>query len=80
MKSRGVDFKFGGGKLELHANTAQVGESEASMIVAYDGPGITITLDPRFMVNFLKVLPLDRTIIFRSDERQRPRGVEHDDG
>lgn len=79
-ESRGVDFKFGGGKLELHANTAQVGESEASMIVAYDGPGITITLDPRFMIDFLKVLPADRTIIFEAMDGSGPAVLSTDDG
>ena len=79
-ESRGVDFQFGGGKLELRATTAQVGESEATLIVSYDGPGLTITLDPKFVIDFLKVLPAESMLIFEAMDGTGPAVLSTDDG
>jgi DNA polymerase III subunit beta len=53
---RGVNFTFGGGKVVLVAHGAEFGDSLVELPVAYDGPDIGITLDPRFLGEFLKVL------------------------
>lgn len=53
---RGVDFTFGGGKIILVARGAEFGESHVEMPIAYDGAEVGITLDPRFICDFLKVL------------------------
>ena len=53
---RGVDFTFGGGKIVLAGNGAELGESHVELPIAYDGPDVGITLDPRFLGDFLKVL------------------------
>ncbi|MGC4006411.1 MAG: DNA polymerase III subunit beta [Pirellulales bacterium] len=79
-ESRGVDFHFGDGKLRLNANTAQVGESESSLIIAYDGSELGITLDPRFLVDFLKVLPGESTITFEAVDGTGPAVLTTDDG
>lgn len=55
-ESRGVDFKFGEGSLVLSGHAAEVGESRIEMPIGYDGAEIAITLDPRFLLDFLKVL------------------------
>ena len=54
--SRGVDFVFGAGKLKLNSQAAEIGQSRIEMPIAYDGPEITITFDPRYVADFLKVL------------------------
>ena len=51
---RGVDFTFGGGKVVLAAHGAEFGESHVELPIAYDGPEIVITLDPRYLNDFLR--------------------------
>ncbi len=63
-ESRGVDFTFGDGSLVLSNTTAEVGESRIEMPVPYDGEPMTITLDHRYVADFLKVLQPDKTFTF----------------
>jgi DNA polymerase-3 subunit beta len=58
---RGVDFTFGGGKIILAGHGAELGESHVELPIAYDGSDIGITLDPRFLSEFLKVLDAQQT-------------------
>ena len=58
---RGVDFTFGGGKIILAGHGAELGESHVELPIAYDGADIGITLDPRFLSDFLKVLDAEQT-------------------
>jgi DNA polymerase-3 subunit beta len=60
-ESRGVDFTFGNGSLVLSNATADVGQSRVEMPISYTGPELTISLDHRFVEDFLKVLPPDKT-------------------
>ena len=55
-ESRGVDFTFGEGKVVLAGRAPEVGQSRVELPVAYDGPAVSITLDPRYFNDFLKVL------------------------
>ncbi len=63
-ESRGIDFTFGNGSLVLSSSTAEVGESRVEMPVAYEEEELTIALDHRFVADFLKVLPLEKTFTF----------------
>jgi DNA polymerase III subunit beta len=58
---RGVDFVFGGGKIVLTAHGAELGESHVELPIAYDGDEVGITLDPRYLSDFLKVLAPEQT-------------------
>jgi DNA polymerase-3 subunit beta len=58
---RGVDFTFGGGKIVFDCHGAEMGESHIELPIAYDGADIGITLDPRFLNDFLKVLNPEQT-------------------
>lgn len=60
-ESRGVDFTFGEGSLVLAGKTQDVGQSRIELPIAYDGESITITLDPKFVSDFLKVLDGEST-------------------
>lgn len=60
-ESRGVNFTFGDGTLTLAGKTADVGQSHVEMPIGYSGESITITLDPRFVSDFLKVLDSEKT-------------------
>ena len=55
-ESRGIDFTFGEGKLVLAGATADVGQSRVELPIPYDGSPIAVSLDHRFVADFLKVL------------------------
>jgi len=55
-ESRGIDFSFGDGSLVLAGSTADVGSARVEFPVAYDGSPVTVTLDHRFVGDFLRVL------------------------
>ncbi|MBN2475971.1 MAG: DNA polymerase III subunit beta [Pirellulales bacterium] len=58
---RGVDFTFGEGKVVLAGHGAEMGESHVEMPIAYDGEPVAITLDPRYVADFLRVLDPEQT-------------------
>ena len=60
-ESRGVDFHFANGTVVLSGMTAEVGESRVELPVAYQGDPLTISLDHRFVEDFLRVLSSDTT-------------------
>ena len=55
-ESRGIDFAFGEGNLVLSGSTAEVGQTRVEFPILYEGPPITLSLDHRFVADFLKVL------------------------
>lgn len=55
-ESRGVDFSFDKGTLKLNSKATDIGQSTIEMPIAYDGPAMTITFDPRYVADFLKVM------------------------
>lgn len=55
-ESRGVDFNFSAGLLTLNSKAAEVGQSKIEVPIGYDGEPLTITFDPRYVADFLKVL------------------------
>ena len=58
-ESRGIDFTFGKGSLVLSGHTAEVGQSRVELPIGYEGDEIVLSLDHRFVADFLKVLPSD---------------------
>lgn len=58
-ESRGLDFTFANGSLVLSGQTADVGESRVELPIPYDGDEIVLSLDHRFISDFLKVLGND---------------------
>jgi DNA polymerase-3 subunit beta len=61
-ESRGVDFTFADGRLTMVARAADTGQSKVELPISYAGREISITLDPRFLVDFLRVLDPDKSI------------------
>ena len=55
-ESRGVDFEFANGTLTLKSIAADVGESKIEVPISYDAEPLTITFDPRYVADFLKIL------------------------
>ncbi len=79
-ESRGIDFTFGGGSLVLAGKAAEVGQSRIELPTGYDGPEITITLDPRFVIDFLKVLDAEKTFTLELKDGESAAVCSTDDG
>jgi DNA polymerase-3 subunit beta len=60
-ESRGIDFTFKDGSLVLSNSTAEIGQSRIEMPVPFDQGELTITLDHRYVADFLKVLQPEKT-------------------
>jgi DNA polymerase-3 subunit beta len=77
---RGVDFSFGEGKAVLSCHGAELGEAHVELPIAYDGPVKPITLDPRFVSDFLKVLNPDQTFTLELQDSESAAVCITDDG
>jgi DNA polymerase-3 subunit beta len=79
-ESRGIDFTFGEGSLVLSGQTAEVGQSRVELPIAYDGAPLAITLDPRFVIDFLKVLEPERSFTLDLQDGDAAAVFTTDDG
>lgn len=68
-ESRGVDFTFAPGTLRLSSKATDIGQSKIELPISYDGPELTITFDPRYIADFLRVLESAGTAQFRIIDR-----------
>ena len=73
---RGVEFSFGEGKVVLAGHGAELGESLVELPIAYDGPPLPIRLDPRFLIDFLRVLDPDRTFVMELKDAKNAAVME----
>jgi len=55
-ESRGVEFTFSEGNLTLNSRAADIGQSKVELPISFTGDELTITFDPRFIAEFLRVL------------------------
>jgi DNA polymerase-3 subunit beta len=78
-ESRGIDFLFNEGTLVLSSSTAEVGQTRIEMPVPYDGEELTITLDHRFVGDFLKVLGPDKSFILDLENGEAAAYCETED-
>ena len=61
-ESRGVDFRFAAGLLTLTSAAAEVGQSKIELPIALDQGDLSIVFDPRYVSDFLKVLPPEQAL------------------
>ena len=78
-ESRGIDFTFNNGTLVLSNSTAEVGQSRIEMPVPFDSDELTITLDHRYVADFLKVLQPDKTFTFDVENGEQAAYCQTDD-
>ncbi len=78
--SRGIGFTFGDGTLVLSGETAEVGQSRVEFPVPYDGPTIALSLDHRFVADFLKVLDPEKVITVEIENADSAALLTTDDG
>src|SRR5207302_8494599 len=67
-KSNSVKLKFGKNKLEITANSPEVGEAKDTMAVNYKGPEMAIAFNPKYMIDPLNALANDEVFIELIDE------------
>ncbi len=79
-ESRGIDFTFADGTLKLEASTAEIGESQIELPIAYDGEPITLTMDHRYLADFCKVLDNEMNFIMEIESSGSPALLTTDDG
>jgi DNA polymerase-3 subunit beta len=72
QESRGIDLTFGNGTLVLSASTSEKGESRVEVPIAYSGPETVVTLDHRYVSDFLRVLDLEHTIKIEFESAESP--------
>ncbi len=79
-ESRGVEFRFDDDSLVLEGETAEVGESRVEIPIDYAGDAITLSLDHRFVVDFLKVLASEANVAVGVKDNEQPADFRTDDG
>ncbi len=61
-ESRGVDFLFRDNTLRLNSRAQDVGESHVELPIEFNSDEIRITFDPRYVSDFLKILPPESVV------------------
>lgn len=79
-ESRGIDFAFGDGTLVLSGATAEVGQARVEFPIVYEGPQVVLSLDHRFVADFLKVLDPEKLITFEIEDTDSAALLSTDDG
>jgi DNA polymerase-3 subunit beta len=79
-QSKGVDFSFEPGQLVLSGRSAESGESRIELPIDHAGEAVRIKLDPRFMIDFLRVLDGGTTVSIEITDSQSACVCRTDDG
>jgi DNA polymerase-3 subunit beta len=67
-KSNSVKLAFGKNKLEITANSPEVGEAKETLTINYQGKEMAIAFNPRYLIDPLSVLANDEVFIELIDE------------
>lgn len=79
-ESRGVNFRFADGTLTLTSRTANLGQSRVELPIAFESEPIVISLDPRYVADFLKVLDPEKTFAMELRDSESAAVCRTDDG
>lgn len=79
-ESRGVDFTFENGVLRLTSVAADIGQSKIEIPISYDGSLITITFDPRYIADFLRILDASTSVKLQLTDGESAAVLRTDDG
>lgn len=71
-ESRGVDFAFSDGSLLLTAESQDMGQSKVSIPVPWSGDAVTVTLDARYALDALRLLPGDTLVEWKINDADSP--------
>lgn len=79
-ETRGVDFTFSADKVTLSGQSADVGSSEVEAALAYQGPPMTVTFDPRYLVDALRALAPEAPLVLAMNTPKHPAELTGDEG
>lgn len=72
-ESKRVEMKFEPGKVSMHAHGAETGSSEVELpLEEYDGPEVEIAFDPQYLVEFLRALESEPTVVLEMSDGTKP--------
>jgi DNA polymerase-3 subunit beta len=61
-ESRGVDIEFADGGIQFRSQSADVGQSKIELAAEWSHAPLTITLDPKYFGEFLKLIEPDELV------------------
>jgi len=67
-KSNSVKLSFGKNRLEITANSPEVGEAKETLAINYKGPDMAIAFNPKYMIDPLNALANDEVFLELIDE------------
>lgn len=67
-KSNSVKLNFGKNRLEITANSPEVGEAKETLAINYKGPEMAIAFNPKYMIDPLNALTNDEVFLELIDE------------
>src|SRR6266853_34342 len=67
-KSNSVKLSFAKNKLEITANSPEVGEAKENLAVTYKGPDMAIAFNPKYVIDPLNALTDDEVFLELIDE------------
>ena len=79
-ETRGLDFAFADGKLVMSVATADIGTARVELPIPYSERPVTVTLDNRFVADFLKVLDPERMFTLEIENEEAAALFSTDDG
>jgi DNA polymerase-3 subunit beta len=79
-ESQGVDFMFSDGLLTLQGQSSELGNSKVELPIAYDGKNVEVTLNPKYVTDFLGVLEPSATVSFDIKDGESAVVCSTDDG
>lgn len=78
--SRGIDFDFKEGTLTLSSRGSKLGQARIELPIAYQGREVGITLDPRYVSEFLRVLDAETSLTVELSDAENAAVCSTDDG
>jgi DNA polymerase-3 subunit beta len=80
-ESKRVDMTFEPGKVGMEARGAETGSSQVEMpLEGYDGPEVKIAFDPQYLVEFLRALEDEPTVVLEMSDGTKPALFQCGDG
>jgi DNA polymerase-3 subunit beta len=77
-ESKRVRFQFAKKKLTLRAQGVESGQSRVELPIEYDGKGLEISFDPKFVNDMLRVLEPDTALTLEMNDAAAPAVFRQD--
>ena len=77
-ESKRVRFQFAKKKLTLRAQGVESGQSRVELPIEYDGKGLEISFDPKFVIDMLRVLEPDTPLVLDMNDSGSPAVFRHE--